>query len=112
MTKGPAGYGRYTDAPEHVGCPRARSDMTPCIARDGSTALSSGGHGHLPVCVGCAQTPANLIFELAAACRQPPWDTRMRCAPARHAVARGDPEAAANRLTWLVRQATEPAEVT
>lgn len=107
MTKGPAGYGRYNDDPDQVGCPRARSDMTPCIARDGKLALSSG---MLAVCAGCAQTPASLITELAAACRQPPYDTRMRCAPARHAVARGDPEAAATRLAWLVRQATEPSE--
>jgi hypothetical protein len=40
MTVGPCGYGRYNDDPEHVGCPRARSDMTPCIARDGCSALA------------------------------------------------------------------------
>lgn len=81
--------------------------MTPCIARDGKLALSSG---YLPACVGCGQPPAPLITELAAACRQPPWGTRVRCAPARHAVAAGDPEAAAGRLAWLIREATEPAE--
>ena len=35
MSKGICGYGRYDDDPNCVGCPRARSDMTPCIARDG-----------------------------------------------------------------------------
>lgn len=42
------GYGRYKDDPDHVGCPRARSDMTPCIARDGRLALDEDG-----MCVGC-----------------------------------------------------------
>jgi hypothetical protein len=42
------GYGRYGDDPEHVGCPRAKSDMTPCIARDGRLALCNEGE-----CVGC-----------------------------------------------------------
>lgn len=30
------GYARYTDDPTYVGCPRATTDMTPCVARDGS----------------------------------------------------------------------------
>lgn len=110
MTKGPAGYGRYNDDPEHIGCPHAKSDMTPCIARDGSLALTAGERGRLPVCVGCDRTPAQLIGELKTACHLPPWDERMRCAPARHAVAAGDPEKAADRFAWLVRQATEPGE--
>jgi hypothetical protein len=57
--KGPLGYGRYTDDPEHVGCPRAKSDMTPCVARDGEIACSDDG-----LCVGCQQHPAELLKEL------------------------------------------------
>lgn len=32
-------------------CPRERSEMTPCIARDGSLAVAAAHDG--PVCVGC-----------------------------------------------------------
>lgn len=62
MTLGPAGYGRYNDSPEHVGCPRAKSDMTPCIARDGHTALADDN-----VCVGCGSDPLALLEQLARA---------------------------------------------
>lgn len=55
----PGGYGRYADDPEHVGCPRANSDMTPCVARDGATACADDG-----VCVGCGEHPAALLVEL------------------------------------------------
>jgi hypothetical protein len=60
--KGILGYGRYDDAPEHVGCPRAKSDMTPCVARDGETAVDDGGE-----CVGCGERPAKLLAELVRA---------------------------------------------
>lgn len=53
------GYGRYDDDPEHVGCPRAKSDMTPCVARDGTLALLDDG-----TCVGCRQHPATLLLQL------------------------------------------------
>lgn len=43
-----------------VDCPRARTWMTPCIARDGRTALADP-----PVCVGCGANPAKLLDELA-----------------------------------------------
>ena len=46
--KGLLGYGRYDDASEYVGCPRAASDMTPCVARDGDSATGDSGE-----CVGC-----------------------------------------------------------
>jgi hypothetical protein len=59
MTKGPLGYGRYNDDPEHVGCPRAKSDMTPCVARDGHLATADDG-----VCVGCGEHPADLLTAL------------------------------------------------
>ena len=59
MSKGIGGYGRYDDYPEHVGCPRAKSDMTPCVARDGQTAMSDDGY-----CVGCSERPAALLMQL------------------------------------------------
>lgn len=59
MSKGPLGYGRYGDDPEHVGCPHAKSDMTPCVARDGQLAVSDEG-----ICVGCWKHPADLLREL------------------------------------------------
>lgn len=43
--------------PSEVVCPREQSFMTPCIARDGATALADDG-----VCVGCGIEP---IPELA-----------------------------------------------
>lgn len=36
--------------PENLDCPRAKSDMTPCLARDGRTAMTLGGY-----CVGCEE---------------------------------------------------------
>ena len=58
MGKGLLGYGRYNDAPDHVGCPRAKSDMTPCVARDGQHAVADDGK-----CVGCGFFPADLLKE-------------------------------------------------
>jgi hypothetical protein len=57
--KGPLGYGRYDDDPDHIGCPYAQSDMTPCVARDGALAQADDG-----VCVGCGHKPANLLRDL------------------------------------------------
>lgn len=93
--RGPAGYGRYDDSPEYVGCPYAKTDMIPCIARDGSLALA----GSPPVsCAGCGHKPGELLKELA-----------VEYAPARSTVLR-DPVTAANQLRDLVRQATEPGK--
>lgn len=61
MAKGLLGYGRYDDDPSHVGCPQARSDMTPCVARDGRTADEAG------VCVGCGVNTADAFTELVKA---------------------------------------------
>jgi GNAT superfamily N-acetyltransferase len=58
----PLGYGRYGDDPEWVGCPRARTSETPCVARDASTAVDDDGRG-----VGCGANPAALLTELVAA---------------------------------------------
>jgi len=59
---GRLGYGRYDDG--YLGCPRAKSDMTPCVARDGGLAADSGDP---PVCVGCGRSPYELLVEAAAA---------------------------------------------
>lgn len=95
MTRGPGGYGRYNDDPEHVGCPFAKSDMTPCIARDGRIALA----GDPPeVCVGCGHDPGFLLSDLADDYE-----------PAREYAHIGDPQIGADRFAELVRAATEPA---
>lgn len=94
MSKGPGGYGRYDDDPRHVGCPRARSDMTPCIARDGRLAMA----GEPPAdCVGCGQTPSALLGELAA-----------EYEPARTVPQMPAYPDLADKLAELVRAATAP----
>jgi hypothetical protein len=52
-------YGRYANHPDIIRCPRAKSDMTPCAARDGDLACLDTG-----ACVGCERHPANLLKEL------------------------------------------------
>lgn len=98
MTRGPAGYGRYDDDPGHVGCPRAKSDMTPCIARDGHLALAGDPPSD---CVGCSARPSALLIELGR--EYEPAIGRAE------GIAAADPEACADLLTELVRKATEPA---
>src|ERR1017187_6120851 len=39
-----------------MNCPRAKSSMTPCVLRNGSTALADNGK-----CVGCGWTSADAI---------------------------------------------------
>ena len=41
-----------------VECPREKSYMTPCIARDGGTAVADDGD-----CVGCGQSPLALLKQ-------------------------------------------------
>lgn len=43
----------------NIDCPRAKSDMTPCVARDGKIACADNG-----VCVGCGEHPADLLSDL------------------------------------------------
>ena len=94
MTKGPAGYGRYNDTPEWVGCPWSRTSESPCVARDGQLALA----GDPPeTCVCCGNEPAFLLEDLA---REYP--------PADQVLAVGDPSGLADEFAALVRQATEP----
>lgn len=94
MTRGPAGYGRYDDAPDHVGCPWARSSESPCVARDGRTALAGPGE---TVCVGCGNDPAFLAEDLAE-----------EYPAARELLTAGDPYEAADKFALTVREATEP----
>lgn len=92
--KGPGGWGRYDDDPERVGCPYARSYMTPCIARDGRLALDDYPDA---VCVGCNHAPEEQIEDLARDYE-----------PAAHLIARAmAPEDAADDFRDMVRAATE-----
>lgn len=63
--KGIEGYGRYDDDPDAIGCPRAKTDMTPCVARDGRLAQLDDG-----LCVGCGANPSDLLKELVRAVTQ------------------------------------------
>jgi hypothetical protein len=71
VTRGFEGYGRYHDDPAHVGCPRAKTDMTPCVARDGKTAVTDDG-----ACVGCGKHPADLLTALVWTATEPVDETR------------------------------------
>jgi hypothetical protein len=98
--KGPCGYGRYNDSPEHVGCPRARTDMTPCIARDGHTALAA----HPSTCVGCGSAPYALVTDLANAI----GEQKLRGLTVQERPRTMRAMKAADLLRDLVRQVTEP----
>ena len=90
----PGGYGRYKDDPSHVGCPRARTDMTPCIARDGHTALDGSE------CVGCGRQPHGLDGLLHELRNEVTGKSPAPVTIARHA---------ADKLAVLVRKVTEPS---
>lgn len=94
MARGVAGYGRYDDDPAHVGCPWARSDMSPCVARDGRLALG----GEPPrQCTGCGNDVPYLIRDLAD-----------DYPPAREPAGPENPAEAAGRFRRLVWEATKP----
>jgi len=95
MSRGICGYGRYNDDPGTVGCPRAQSDMTPCIARDGGEALTDN-----LCCVGCGQAPQQLLDELTQAGVDV---TSQRSGVAGLSVEHW----AADRLRHVVREATQ-----
>jgi hypothetical protein len=42
-----------------IDCPYARSDMTPCVLRDGDICYAETLRRE-PICVGCERTPAEL----------------------------------------------------
>lgn len=47
--------------PEDIRCPREKSSMTPCIARDGRLAVCSAAANAVFLCVGCEWRIASLI---------------------------------------------------
>jgi hypothetical protein len=40
-------------------CPYAKSDMTPCVRKDGPICFAMNARGN-PICVGCEKTPETL----------------------------------------------------
>jgi hypothetical protein len=48
-----------TMAREVIACPYAKSDMTPCVARDGQMCVADEG-----MCVGCERMPADMLRDL------------------------------------------------
>ena len=48
------------DSKDIISCPRAKSDMTPCVVRDGRVACANDGF-----CVGCGIDPADELKLLA-----------------------------------------------
>lgn len=70
-----------------IGCPRAKTWMTPCISRDGSTALDNTG-----ACVGCGEEPWALLLDLGR-----------RYPPAREYFGMTSPDQCADVLTKMVR---------
>jgi hypothetical protein len=49
----------------NIDCPRARTGMTPCIARDGRLALSDHDDIRPLTCVGCSADPCRLLLDLS-----------------------------------------------
>jgi len=47
-------------------CPHAKSDMTPCVARDGRLAVYFTQERGVPCCVGCERSLDLLTSELEA----------------------------------------------
>ncbi len=45
--------------PSELQCPREKSDMTPCVARDGGLAVTMSGCSG--ICVGCERAVADLL---------------------------------------------------
>lgn len=107
MVRGPGGYGRYDDDPEHVGCPYAKSDMTPCVARDGLTALAGERGGDQRECVGCGLTPQYLIEQLGAE-YEPAANVALPPLTAKERFGLDEADLWATVLTGLVYSATEP----
>lgn len=51
--------------PEQLQCPREKSDMTPCVARDGGIVVTSNSFGN-PLCVGCEARVDRLVAKEVA----------------------------------------------
>jgi hypothetical protein len=97
MARGVAGYGRYDDDPDVVSCPWAKSDMTPCLARDGHLAQVPSAKG--TVCAGCGNTLAYLYRDLASDYE-----------PARDIPQILDPDSDAARFRNMIYRATSPQD--
>ena len=84
-----------------IDCPRAKTWMTPCVARDGGPAVADDG-----VCVGCGVTPDDLLADLAR--RYEParryWRSRQQSHGPGQTVASGR---VADRLAQMVAQYVE-----
>ena len=79
-----------------IDCPRAKTWMTPCVARDGSSALSGLALDASEIrtafkCVGCGEDPRSLLLDLAS-----------RHKPARRYLQTKDFVRAADRLSQQV----------
>jgi hypothetical protein len=96
---GPCGYGRYDDDTSWIGCPRAKTDMTPCIARDGHTAMTAN-----LICAGCRGRPGELIRELADAGIEPAVEF------IKPRSIRPSAATVADKLAEIVRDCTEPGD--
>jgi predicted Fe-S protein YdhL (DUF1289 family) len=46
-------------------CPHAKSDMTPCVLKDGAICFAMDTHDE-PICVGCERTPAAIGVDKPA----------------------------------------------
>jgi hypothetical protein len=79
---------------EIIDCPRAKTDMTPCIARDGKNALADDD-----MCVGCYVKPKAALRDLGT-----------RYLPARKYYQTQDPDKAAERLKELVKEYVDDGE--
>lgn len=102
MPLGPAGYGRYDDSPGDVGCPRARSPRSRCVARDGRESLMYRAAADPdPLCRGCAHDLQGLVQELAD-----------EYPPAAGLPVLDLPEILADEFALMVRRATEPRRET
>lgn len=87
-----------------IDCPRAKTWMTPCVARDGSTACSdrTGDRSDATVvCVGCDASPRALLLDLSE-----------RYIPARRYRQTHDPERCADLLAQLVAEYVKASAAT
>jgi hypothetical protein len=107
MVRGPGGYGRYDDDPEYVGCPYAKSDMSPCIARDGFLALCGERGSGRRECAGCGHTPQWLIEQLGTE-YEPAATVALPTLTVEERYGLDEADLWATVLTGLVYSATEP----
>jgi len=81
---------------DDIDCPRAKTWMTPCVARDGHLAIDDPAARGGGVCVGCGSDPRELLVDLAE-----------RYEPARRYLQTHDRATCADTLTRLVAEYVE-----